>query len=117
MQEIATLCGINDNVAIMCREEAYARIVGRLYHTVLPQTGVMTLDYSEITVDVLTKLFTHFAINPTMHEMKTAENAFSYDAKTPLNDRRLFEKGHGAKQRLASALVVDMVDKWIKTVS
>lgn len=102
-----------DAVAEMSLEELCARTVGSLYTTAnrLANTGGMLLNYSQLSVPVITGVLSFFNVHPSVEELEMIAGRSGIYSKE-ISGTRQFGDDSETKQKQASRLVREMAETW-----
>jgi hypothetical protein len=100
-------------VAAMSLEELCARTIGSLYQTAhrLANDGGMLLNYSQLSVPVISSVLKFFNVSPSSEELETIARTSRIYSKEA-SATRTFVTDADAKLRQASALVRDVAAAW-----
>lgn len=111
---LASITGVStDAVAEMSLEESCARTIGSLYATAdrLAHTGGMLLNYSQLSVPVMSSVLSFFNLSPSAAELETIARGSRVYAKEICGARE-FVADAESKQKRASNLVREMAETW-----
>ena len=100
-------------VAAMSLEELCARTIGSLYSTAfnLANGNSMLLNYKQLSVPVIASLLNFFKISLSTEELERITRTCGVYSKEASGTRVFVDDGK-AKQNLASALVLEMSERW-----
>ncbi len=100
-------------VAEMQLEELCARTIGSLYSkaTRLANGAALLLNYTQLSVPVISRVLNFFNVSPSNVEMEKIERGSRIYSKEASRTRD-FVSDAEAKQKLASDLIREMADRW-----
>lgn len=111
---LASITGVPPaEVAAMSLEELCARTIGSFYLTAhrLANDGGMLLNYSQLSVSVITSVLQFFNVSPATEEIETIARTSRTYSKVASATRAFVADAH-AKQQEASTLVREMAGAW-----
>ena len=94
-------------------EERCARTIGSLYSKAarLANGAALLLNYTQLSVPVITRVLNFFNVNPSDEEMEKIERGSRIYSKEASRTRE-YVADTQAKQQLASDLIREMADRW-----
>jgi hypothetical protein len=100
-------------IAEMSLEELCARTIGSLYSTAydLANGNSMLLNYKQLSVPVIASVLNFFKVSPSTEELETIARTSGVYSKEA-SGTRAFVADIDVKQKLASALVREMSERW-----
>jgi hypothetical protein len=114
---LASIIGVaTADVAGMELQELCARTIGSLYSLAesVANDNCLLLNYSQLSLPVISSVLRFFNVVPTTEEMKTIERTSGIYSKESSATRAFFADAE-VKQQTASLLIRAMADKWAST--
>lgn len=111
---LASITGVSTAEAgAMQLEELCARAIGSFYSLAhrLAHGGGMLLNYSQLSLPVISSVLDFFQLHPSAAEMETIARGSRIYSKEAAGARK-FVADAGAKQQRASGLIREMAEKW-----